>query len=260
MSKWHVEDLDRNRAYAGRFLLRLGTLESTNSFCLENPSILGMPGLVVMADRQTKGRGSRGRNWESGTGRHLFSSFVIHPDVDNKFFPSMTILAGLAVFKALESIGVQGLSIKWPNDILIRNRKVSGILCESRLTPDVRAVVAGIGVNVSGSSAQFSPGIKHKAVTLFEHGIKISRIELVDRIAEELDHALLLAGKTGGGIEGLFRQWEKASSSIGKRVSFDPGTGEEHGIVMGLDAAGRLLIKKEDGRSITAASGTVDYC
>ena len=253
-----VENLDRNRTYAGRFLLRFKSLESTNDFCLQNEFALKKAGLAVMADSQTRGRGSKGRTWQSGTSKNLFCSLVIHPDIDGSLIPSMTILAGLSVFRALETLGAEDLSIKWPNDILIRNRKVCGILCESRITSDFTAVVAGIGVNVSGRTTQFPADLRGKAATLSECNIKTSRLELVDRISGELDQILLAAGAPGG-HEKIFRKWEGASSSIGRQVRFNHGDREETGIIKGLNNQGRLIVRKTDGSVVSIVSGTVEY-
>lgn len=253
-----IEDLNRNRTYAGRFLLRFKTLESTNAFCLENEFALLKAGLAVMTDSQTRGRGSKGRTWQSGIGGNLFCSLVVHPDFDVNLIPSMTIFAGLSVFRTLETLGAKNLSIKWPNDILINNRKVSGILCESRITPGFKAVVAGIGINISGTALQFSEDLRNKAATLSEHGIQASRLKLVDSISEELDRILLAAGRPRGHEE-IFRKWEKASSSIGSQVTFSQGTDWETGIIEGLDNQGRLMVRKGDSTVVPILSGTVEY-
>ena len=258
MSDRRITELDRNRTYAGRFLLRLDTVESTNSFCLENTSVLKTAGLVVMADRQTRGRGSRGRIWEAGSGKNLFASFVIHPDLDKALIPAMTLLTGLSVFNALESLGALNLSIKWPNDIRIGNRKVSGILCESRISRDLMAVVAGVGINVSGNSSQFPGELRAKATTLQEQGLKVSRQELVQRISQGLDRLLLAAGEAGS-LKAIFRQWERASSSIGRQVVFKAEKEQETGVVKGLDPKGGLVVQKTDGSLVSISSGTISY-
>ncbi len=254
----NIVELDGNRTYAGRFLLHLDQVESTNTLCLEKDLLLRKAGLVVLADRQTGGRGSRGRTWEAGSGRHLFCSFVIHPDVDTVFFPCMTLLAGLAVFNALESAGAGDLSIKWPNDVLIGGRKVGGILCESRITSGLKAVVKGIGINISGTADQFPAGLRSKAITLSQCGIKVSRHELLEFISRELD-AVLLGAREPKGLKRIFRNWQKASSSIGKEVHFNVGNGEETGLIEGIDDLGRLLVRMPTGRLVPIQSGRVDY-
>ncbi|RUM93304.1 MAG: biotin--[acetyl-CoA-carboxylase] ligase, partial [Thermodesulfatator sp.] len=201
-----IRDLNRNRTFAGRFLLHFDSLDSTNDYCLKNISVLQKPGLVVVADRQTQGRGSRGRTWEPGKGEHLFCSFVIHPEIRQEFIPSMTLFAGLAVFRAISSLGITQASIKWPNDILIAEKKVCGILCESRITPEMKAVVAGIGINISGGPEQFPESLREKVTTLSKHGIQITNIELVDLIAGKLDE--ILAGiKSSSALNAIFQDW-----------------------------------------------------
>ncbi len=256
----NMTTLNRNRTYAGRFLLHLEKVESTNSLCLDTDALIEKAGLVVMADRQTRGRGSKGRRWDSGRGDHLFSSFVVHPGLEASSIPSMTVFAGLAVFRALDSIGAPDLSIKWPNDVLLHGKKVSGILCESRLTPEMKAVVIGIGINLNGDASQFSQPLRQKATTLSEHGIHVRRLELVDKIARELDHILCKVREKKARMA-IYRQWEEASSSIGKMVKFRGDSGECRGIITGLDPKGRLLVKNwSDGRLTSVVSGSVDYC
>lgn len=253
-----IKNLDRNRTYAGRFLLRFRTLKSTNDFCLQNEFVLKKAGIAVMADTQTRGRGSKGRIWHSGKGKHLFCSLVIHPDINSSIIPSMPLFAGLSVFRTLAALGAKDLSIKWPNDILIKNRKVSGILCESRITSDFKAVVAGIGINVSGRISQFPEDLKGKATTLSECNIKASRLELMDKISRELDQ-ILLAISIPYGLEKIYRRWEEVSSSIGRQIRFNRGAGEETGNIEGLDNQGGLIVKKSDGAVVSIVSGTVEY-
>ncbi len=254
----NIVELNRNRTYAGRFLLHLQSVESTNSYCLEDSAILNTPGLVVMADRQTRGRGSRGRSWEAGSGRHLFASLVIHPDMDTRLITCMTVFAGLAVFRAISAIGAKNVSIKWPNDILLAEKKVCGILCESRIDSSLKAVVAGIGINISGTSSQFPGHLRKKAATLSEHGITVSRKELLETICGQLD-SILQKVRTVAGLEEVLRHWEKASSSMGRKVRFKVGSNEETAIVEGLDHQGHLVVKKADGSLICIRSGRIDY-
>ncbi len=262
--KQKIQELDRNRAYAGRFLLRFDVLESTNSFCLETTSVLKRPGLAVIANHQTGGRGSRGRTWEPGRGRHLFCSLVIHPPIQPELFPAMTLFAGLSVFRVLEDLGAGDLAIKWPNDVLIQGRKVCGILCESRNAGDARAVVVGIGINISGDHRQFPRHLWNRLTTLEEHGINISRLELMDRIAGKLDNILKTArgcNAKSPDVHKIFRQWEAASSSIGREVEFQRMAGDKYtrGIIAGLDSHGRLLVRTGNGELARVLSGQVRY-
>ncbi len=251
-----IEDFDRNRTYAGRFLLRFASIDSTNLFCLENRSVLERAGLVVMAERQTKGRGSKGKQWEAGTGSHLFCSFVVHPRLDVNLIPSMTIFSGLAVFRILKALGAKELSIKWPNDILLANKKVCGILCESRLHQDLKAVVIGIGINISGDSSQFSTELRGKATTLSEHGIETTPMRLLAPLAQEID-SILLRAENVRERKKIFQLWEQASNSIGRQISFNDG--QDKGIIIGLDDLGRLMVQTPDGRLKGIESATVEY-
>ncbi len=243
--------------FAGRNFLHLKTVDSTNSFCLENPDILSSPGLVVYADLQHSGRGRMGRCWNQGAGGHLFCSFVIHPELPSALLPSITICTGLAVYRALTAMGVEDCSLKWPNDLLIKGKKVCGILCESQLLQQNMTVVSGVGVNISGTSKQFPEEISHAVTTLEECGICSDRDTVLKNITLSLDE--ILKALHSGNSRALFREWEEASSSHGRMVRFGKVPDCAQGTVDGLDDYGRLVVRDAKGNLRTVISGEVEY-
>ncbi len=247
-----------NARFVGRQFLHLESVDSTNSFCLADPDIMLRPGLVVYADRQLSGRGRMNRHWSQGRGGHLFASFVIHPALPADLAPSITLCAGLAVHQTLSGLGCKGLSLKWPNDVLINGRKVCGILCESRILSEKITVVAGIGINISGDVYQFPPELRSRVTTLEANGIRVDRDSLLEGVTLWFDRMLVdlhsVSRRTA-----LFRQWEHISSSLGRMVRFKEGEQEKTGTVHGLDDFGRLMVRDVDGRLMTVVSGEVGY-
>jgi len=198
-----------------------------------------------------------GRRWEQGASRHLFCSFVLHLGGEIKNVPTVTFLIGLSVFRAIKALGVPDISIKWPNDILVSDKKVSGILCQSRQLDKKMVVVAGIGVNVEGDSRQFSDSLHKKATTLREQGISTSPQSLLEGITMELEQILLFAHE--GMISDLIKEWVECSLCIGKRISFVRDGALRVGEIVSVDDFGALIVKEEGGNISRVISGEIDH-
>ena len=116
-------------------------------------------GTVVCAEAQSKGRGRLGRVWTSPKGKGLYFSFVLRPNLPLNQLAQLTLMSAVALAEAIEGISALKPLIKWPNDILLENHKLAGILTELRAESDqVKFVVVGIGLNVNTSSHQLTPG------------------------------------------------------------------------------------------------------
>ncbi len=252
-----IKPFFRDHVHAGRSLLFLEEIDSTNLLCLRTKGLLERQGLVVTASRQTGGIGRMGRRWEQGTLEHLFCSFVLHPGDKIKNIPTITLLTGLSVYRTIKALGVPDISIKWPNDILISGRKVSGILCQSRRLNEKVVVVAGIGVNVDGDSRQFSDSLHKKAITLSEQGISTSPQSLLERITLELEQILLRA--YAGKISGLIEEWVDCSLCIGKKIRFLRNGVYRFGEIVSVDDLGALIVKEEGGSISRVVSGEIDH-
>ena len=256
-SFWDMTPLFRDHSFAGRSLIFFERLDSTNLFLLRHPELFEEKGLVVAAKRQSAGIGRMGRRWEEGSGRHLFCSFVVHPRLPSGFTSSITLIGGLSVHEALLGIGARGLNIKWPNDILLSGKKVCGILCQRPPVKETKAVILGIGVNISGNSSQFSKNLQNKATTLEEHGIRIKRLELLRAICKELEKNLKIAHEEGLSL--LLSRWKRASDSIGKRVRFFKDGDFDIGTILDIDTCGALMVRTDTGKIIKVESGEIEY-
>ncbi|MGQ9500364.1 MAG: biotin--[acetyl-CoA-carboxylase] ligase [Dissulfurimicrobium sp.] len=225
--------------------MHLDEIDSTNTFLLKNKALLGQDGLVVYSDRQIGGRGRMGRSWSGGAPdkKHLFFSIAIHTRSFLRHNPSsITIILGLAVYRALSHLGVSNHQIKWPNDILASGKKLCGILCEGTSVGELNITVAGIGMNLEGDAEQFGPELHNKVTTLeIATGIRIERDRILDILLYEIDKILLEAERDG--LNSLFREWETSSGIIGKSVSFKYDGKIISGTVAGLDNSGRLVIE-----------------
>ena len=170
----------------------LAEAASTNDVAREW-ALTGAPdGALVVAARQTRGRGRRERTWDSPAGTGLYASFVLRPDWPADQAPNLAIVAGMAAFRALEKAGVRDLRMKWPNDVLANGRKICGVLVEPRLGAErIEFAVAGIGINVGQGADDFPPDPRQPATSCRLENAPIS----VDGMLELLVQSLHDAGR-----------------------------------------------------------------
>ena len=170
----------------------LAETASTNDVAREW-ALAGAPdGALVVAARQTRGRGRRERTWDSPAGTGLYVSFVLRPEWPADQAPNLAIVAGMAAFRALEKAGVRDLRMKWPNDVLANGRKICGVLVEPRLGAErIEFAVAGIGINVGQGADDFPPDLRLPATSCRLENAPIS----VDGMLELLVQSLHDAGR-----------------------------------------------------------------
>ena len=163
---------------------------STNDVAREW-ALAGAPdGAVVVAARQTRGRGRRERTWDSPAGAGLYASFVLRPEGPADQAPNLAIVAGMAAFRALEKAGVKDLSIKWPNDVLAGGQKICGVLVEPRLGAGrIEFAVVGIGINVGQAAGDFPPDLRRPATSCRLENAPISVDGMLGLLVQSLHDA-----------------------------------------------------------------------
>jgi BirA family biotin operon repressor/biotin-[acetyl-CoA-carboxylase] ligase len=229
--------LDRLRAaFPNRIIEHHASLSSTMQ------AAAGLPlGAIVLADEQTAGRGRHGHSWHSEPRSGIYLSTVLRPA------PLLTLALGLATADAITRATGIACDLRWPNDVLIGAKKVAGILVE--LVDG--AAISGIGVNVN--HARFPPDLAGEATSLRLHaGREFSRTEIVLALIpaietfQELDH------------DSILRLFTRSSSyASGRRVTVDQPDGIVEGTTAGLDASGRLVVRKIDGTDTLILAGGV---
>ncbi|MCF5709867.1 bifunctional biotin--[acetyl-CoA-carboxylase] ligase/biotin operon repressor BirA [Pseudomonas syringae] len=224
-SAWsvHIHDsVDSTNAEAARLIARAST----------------MPALVL-AERQTSGRGRRGRKWISPFAFNLYYSLVLRIDGGMRQLEGLSLLVGLAVMGALREMGVKDAGLKWPNDVLVGRRKVAGILLELIGDPaDVCHVVIGIGVNVN---MQTSTEVDQAWTSVrLETGQLVDRNELAARMSQKLES--LLAIHRQEGFTALQDEWERGHLWQGAAVTLLSGADAINGVVLGINAQGALRL------------------
>jgi BirA family biotin operon repressor/biotin-[acetyl-CoA-carboxylase] ligase len=234
-----------------RTIHRFASLGSTMTRAAELAEHGAESGTVVVAEEQTAGQGRLGRSWHSEPGAGLYMTVILRPKLCPDSLPVVTLALGLATAEAIEAMTDAACDLRWPNDVLIGDRKCAGILAQ--LHGDV--LLAGIGINVNHTA--FPDEIAAMAISLRQATRReYSREQLMEAVLDCIDshvEQLLHDGK-----EPLLRAFTEASSYVrGRRVIIDQDNGELRGTTDGLDARGFLWLRQDDGKRILILAGGV---
>jgi BirA family biotin operon repressor/biotin-[acetyl-CoA-carboxylase] ligase len=211
---------------------------------------------LVLAARQSAGRGRGVNSWWSGPGALTFS-LVLEPrrvGLATEFFPQVALAAGLAVCEVIEqTLTEQPVGLKWPNDVFLCGKKVCGILLEAPRIDSGR-LITGIGVNVNNTLAAAPADLRRTAVSMIDvAGRQLDRTEVLVVLLERLDMWLrALAVNTSE----VFDRWRPYCVLTGKRVRLRVGARDVEGLCQGIDDSGRLMISTSQGTE-SHPSGTV---
>jgi BirA family biotin operon repressor/biotin-[acetyl-CoA-carboxylase] ligase len=213
--------------------------------------------LLVIAERQTAGRGRGGKEWDSRPGLGVWMSLMTRP----KALPSpglLPLLVGLAAAEALDGFLGDGdaAQVKWPNDLYIDGRKTGGILCESTWDGDrPTAVVIGIGLNVLHEPEDFPPDVRDTATSLrIATGAEVSRAEVAEAVVRSVLRAV---SSPPARLSGSMLDRLRARDVLLGRPIAVTGADEVEGIAMGITPEGALLIRTSAGVLRTVTAGTV---
>ena len=235
----------------------LGDVGSTNTECLERARNGALSGVWITAERQTGGRGRRGRAWFSEPG-NLYASLLLIDAAPMDRLGSLPLAVAVAVQDAISRImppGAPDVLVKWPNDILIERRKVCGILIEGETLPDGRhALVIGCGINVAlAPDAGLYP-----VATLRDFGASASPDELFARLFRSMAETLAL-WNGGEGIPAIMQRWKEVAGGIGENITVNLPDRSISGCFAGIDDTGLLKLETEDGGTRTIAAGDVFF-
>ncbi|AEA71550.1 MULTISPECIES: bifunctional biotin--[acetyl-CoA-carboxylase] ligase/biotin operon repressor BirA [Pseudomonas] len=218
------------------------TIDSTNAEALRLIERGVAAPFMVLAERQVAGRGRRGRKWVSPFAENLYHSLVLRIDGGMRQIEGLSLVVGLAVMHALRDMGIAEAGLKWPNDVLVGEKKIAGILLELVGDPaDVCHVVLGVGINVN---MQSTDEVDQQWTSMcLEAGRNFDRNELVARLGAKLQHYLEL--HRASGFAAIQSEWEQHHLWQGRAVSLIAGVNKIDGIVLGIDHQGALRLKVE---------------
>jgi BirA family biotin operon repressor/biotin-[acetyl-CoA-carboxylase] ligase len=214
-------------------------------------------GVVVISERQTKGRGRKGRLWASPPREGVYFSTILRPNLRPTQIIQIPLIAGVAVCKAIRRVTPLEPRIKWPNDITVGGKKVGGILAEMSCDIDrVDHIVVGIGVNVNTECSLLPEPTRDIATSLAERcGEYISRVRLVQILLTEFD--ALYSKFLISGFATLREEWKALDSTVGSWVKGSDVEEEIKGKALDIDGEGFLLVRKENGDVKRIISGDV---
>jgi len=279
VERWDVEQRGVERAYPSRVpqdpdaavappgwrVERVAETGSTNADLAAAAAAGGGEGLVLVADRQTAGRGRQGRSWDAPPGSGLTASVLLRPRAPLARLGWLPLLTGLAVAEAVEEVAGVPARLKWPNDVLVGDRKLAGVLVELHTGPpsvphDGPAAVVGLGLNVG----------------LGEHELPVpTATSLAIEGARTVDRGAVL-GAVLAVLEARYRAWSDADgdpdasgvrqaylvrcATVGRRVRVALAAGDRlEGEAVGVDPAGRLRVADDGGRLHEVAAGDVEH-
>lgn len=239
--------------FIGKNVLHFETIDSTNDYAKKIGNEL-RDGSVIISEEQTKGKGRLGRVWESKAGEGIWMSIILKPNIIPNKAPFITLIAGASIVKALNILGVDA-KIKWPNDITINNKKLSGILTElSAEIERVNYIVVGIGMNVKDTD--FEEELKDKATSLYKENYNLSRVDIVKEILCQFEKLYLdyIEKDDKKEVLDICRQY---SAIINKEIYVIKNDQKELVDCIGINEEGNLIIKNKDGNLEEIMSGEV---
>ena len=233
-------------------------IDSTNTYAARLAREGASEGTTVIADSQSGGKGRLGRSWVSPPGVNLYLSVILRPTVSTAVAPQLNLLAAIAVADAVSETTGLSPAIKWPNDVLIAEKKVCGILAEMQTdTEGLRAVIVGIGVNINASLSAFPEDLRDKASSLLITGGRtIDRSTFTASLLTHLEKSYVLWLQEG--FSTLRSRWERyAAHLLGTHISVAAPEGTVVGMVLGLDPDGALLVQEDTGERHRLLAGDV---
>jgi BirA family biotin operon repressor/biotin-[acetyl-CoA-carboxylase] ligase len=237
----------------GRRLEYRAVLGSTQDLARELARAGAPEGTVVLAGRQTAGRGRLGRSFISPRGG-LYFTVILRPALESASGGRLPIIAALAVARGLEQVAGLRTALKWPNDVLVGGRKICGILLESDLTGEaVNYVLLGIGINVNADVSAYPEIAAIATSAAAEAGREVSREALAAAVLDELER-LYLAVQAGRPVRD---EWRARLDTLGRQVRATWGQTVEEGLAEDVDGDGSLILRRPDGSRVTIAAGDV---
>jgi len=245
--------------YVGKEIYYFPELKSTNIMAKEK-ALHGAEGIsegtLIVAEKQSAGKGRLGREWFSPVGGIWFS-VILYPQLSPSYISRITLMTAVAVVKAIKICTQIKSQIKWPNDILINEKKVCGILTEMSAELDIiNWVVVGIGINVNIDLWEFPEDIQENTISLKEtSGKEISRVKLAQTFLQEFEKYYEILKRRE--FSSILKEWKLYSHTLGKKIRVDIGERIIAGEAVDINEEGSLILKKEDGELVEIISGTI---
>jgi len=233
--------------FMGRRIFAYKSIGSTNDTAKRLAESDSPEGTLIIAEKQTKGRGRLGRSWHSPQNKGLYFSLILRPQVPVEKMPALSLVAAFSVCRMIEKLTDLEPRIKWPNDCLIEGTKAAGILIDiSAELERVSYAILGVGLNINMTAKDFSARLRKIATSLtVETNETFGRVELLREFLHEFEN--LYRNFCRYGLEFIAPELVKRSSVIGRKIGYKLGGKKYTGVAMGYDENGGLRVKSKDG-------------
>ena len=242
---WEITTKIKSK-FIGRRIYYFDEIDSTQNYALQISNNTNENGAIIIAEKQTHGKGRLNRKWYSPEGG-IWLSVIIHPEFQISDATIIPLAVSLALCESIKKVHKIKTDVKWPNDITIDGKKVAGMLIDTSIQGNkVENLVLGIGINFAVNIQQIEKRLKNSpnfygVTSLFPEKNKPSKIELLVQFLLELEKVInsLIKGKNAQ----IIRDWSKHTNMFGKTISVNTGNGKISGIAKKIDSDGALIIK-----------------
>lgn len=232
-----------NTKFIAREIFYFDSLPSTMDKAMELGLKDAPEGSLVVAETQTKGRGRLGRHWVSPKYKGVYFSLLLRPKIIPQQASVLTILIAVSAIEAIQKITGLSPSIKWPNDIMLNNKKLGGILLEMNAETDlVKFVVIGVGVNVNSPKTSLAP---NSTCLDEESALKVERVSLLQEILKQIESNY--SAFSHEGAKNILERWRRASSTLHSRIKVSYQEESIEGEAVDIDVDGGLLVRNDSG-------------
>ncbi len=252
-----------NTSYFGKYLYVLPEVDSTNRYARDQAKEGAPEGTIVISDHQTAGKGQQGRVWASTAGANVLMSLILRPHLIASAVQSMTLATANIIVNALErhlileKSGGIDLNLKWPNDIMVGDRKLAGILIESTVRHKwIDYLIIGVGVNVNQDIAQLPEEFRNQATSLSaETGKKYEREKLAAQLISDFERNYIRFARTD--YSTVIYEWKQRCRHFGKTYNIETPLGIEKGKILDVSEQGLLIYENEEGNTKQLVSGRI---
>ncbi|WP_108671149.1 biotin--[acetyl-CoA-carboxylase] ligase [Peribacillus acanthi] len=246
-----------NTKKMGKVISYFETIDSTQKVAHTLANEGAGEGTIVIAEEQVQGKGRMARNWHSPKYTGIWMSTILKPNIPIHRAPQLTLLAAVAVVQAIEEVTDLSPMIKWPNDILVNGKKITGILTEMQAESDkINSIILGIGINVNQKREDFPEELQEKASSLnIETGSEYSRAKIVQTLLAKLEtlYELYLSK----GFIPIKLLWESYAISIGTEITATTINQVLKGKAIGITDEGVLLLQDDEGTTHSIYSADI---
>lgn len=248
-----------NTKWLGKKVIHKRSIVSTQKLAHELAHEGTEHGTIVIADEQTAGKGRMGRSWHSGLNKTISLSMVLRPNLLPYLTPQLTLLSATVIAEVLAELTDLAIQIKWPNDILIHHKKMTGILTEMQAEQDkVQYVIIGIGININQTKEEFPEEVRERATSLFiETEKEWDLVTIIQHILETFEHKYERYLEEG--FQPVKQTWENYGFRLNEYLEINSGQETWQGMFLGIAEDGALLAKRRNGQIERVYSAEISW-